>query len=308
MITPRFELSQDDDFVILAMLCPLIKGENMEFSIEENKFTFSCQPYFLRLRFPGTIVEDGREKCEWLIDEGKVKIWIPKETKGEYFYDLDMVSKLLATRNQQSSLKNGAPLIQELDNGLCDLNSERNDENELSIVTTSSKAFQNMQDGSLESSADKFHNVPDFDWEVEQTYPQISLSVKAKYGFDLNYSDALMYLSEEKHYELFGCHLDDSKATHIAYQQKRRHNEFEKFSIEHYLYDLADEDGSIAAILAKQFWFSPSQSLDSQLSTLLKVSDDISTVVYTEREQEELVGLKIKQECNLLFYFRFSIK
>ena len=265
----------------------------MEFSIEENKFTFSCQPYFLRLRFPGAIVEDGREKCEWLIEEGKVKILIPKETKGEYFYDLDMVSKLLATRNQRNSSKNGAPLIQELDDGSCELTSEHNDENGLSTVPSSSEAFPHSQD-------DKFYNVPDFDWEVEQTYPQISLSVKAKYGFDLNYSDALMFLSEEKHYELFGCYLDDLKITHITYQQERRYSEFERFSIEHYLYDLVDEDGNIAAILAKQFWFSPPQSLESQLSNSLKVSDDISTVVYTEMEQEELVSLKIKQECNFI--------
>ena len=48
MITPYFWLDQDSNFVYLHMRCPLLRAQDVEYTIEPSQFYFYCQPYFLR--------------------------------------------------------------------------------------------------------------------------------------------------------------------------------------------------------------------------------------------------------------------
>lgn len=48
MITPRFTLDQDDEFVIVRIVLPHAKLDEGEFFIEGCQFKFHLQPYFLR--------------------------------------------------------------------------------------------------------------------------------------------------------------------------------------------------------------------------------------------------------------------
>ena len=49
MITPRFELQQDDEFIIITVKAPYTKVPDTEIYMEGTDFIFSSKPYYLRL-------------------------------------------------------------------------------------------------------------------------------------------------------------------------------------------------------------------------------------------------------------------
>jgi protein SHQ1 len=48
MITPQFQLDQNDEYIIVKIHCPLIKAQDVEFYVEGTEFKFYVRPYFLR--------------------------------------------------------------------------------------------------------------------------------------------------------------------------------------------------------------------------------------------------------------------
>lgn len=85
MITPIFEIDQDQDFVIVKLRAPHIKVNTFDFYIENKTFKFYGKPYFLRLVFPSSLVEDGREKASYDIDTGIVTVLLPKKVRRLHF-------------------------------------------------------------------------------------------------------------------------------------------------------------------------------------------------------------------------------
>jgi hypothetical protein len=55
--------------------------------------------FLLRLHFPGNLVDDDRVNASYDISAGEMNIKIPKETPGEEFPDLDLLTKLLAPKS-----------------------------------------------------------------------------------------------------------------------------------------------------------------------------------------------------------------
>ena len=41
---------------------PHVRSPEVDFYVAAEEFKFSVHPYFLRLRFPGEVVEDGTER------------------------------------------------------------------------------------------------------------------------------------------------------------------------------------------------------------------------------------------------------
>ena len=68
--------------------------------------------YENRLNLPGKIVEDGREKATYNIKTSEVTVRIPKETPGEFFEDLSLLTNLMAKSKKDEKKKN--PLIEVL--------------------------------------------------------------------------------------------------------------------------------------------------------------------------------------------------
>ncbi|KAF6732315.1 SHQ1-like protein [Oryzias melastigma] len=154
MITPAFELSQDPDFLILSARVPYTRTSEFDLFVDGTDLKFAAKPYFLRLTLPGRIVEDGREKATFDIDKGLFTLRIPKETAGEHFQGLQMLTSLLAQKGSRSA----KPLVEDLSGAEGSGNAGGQEEDE-----------------------------EEFDWQIEQeVYKEKSeeeLGLLQKYGF-----------------------------------------------------------------------------------------------------------------------------
>jgi hypothetical protein len=104
MITPKFDVTQDDDFVIVRLVVPYAKLEEMDFYLVGTEFKFVMQPYFLRLTLPSDIVEDGREKAVHQRETSTLEVFLPKLRPGEVFPDLDIPTRLLPLQSDRAQL------------------------------------------------------------------------------------------------------------------------------------------------------------------------------------------------------------
>jgi protein SHQ1 len=96
-VTPRFTLSQDDDFVVVTAHVPYVRTSGAEVDIDGQTLSVFVPPYLLRLTFPAELVDDDSARAEY--DPGKengtLVVYAPKAKKGEHFPDLDFVTRLL---------------------------------------------------------------------------------------------------------------------------------------------------------------------------------------------------------------------
>ena len=105
MLTPKFEIDQDADFLIIRIYAPYIKISSVETLIDGNLFQFHCQPYFLSLHLPHPLTEDGRERACYDVDSGNFVVYAPKLKSGQDFPDLDMLTKLLTQPSKIPDLR-----------------------------------------------------------------------------------------------------------------------------------------------------------------------------------------------------------
>ncbi|XP_076262336.1 protein SHQ1 homolog [Rhynchophorus ferrugineus] len=98
MITPRFKLTQDDKCVSINIRAPYCNLRELDIDIDENVFLFSCKPYFLRLILPGNIMGNEHMKSSFDTESGEFSFICMKQNTGEYFKDLDLITKLLVPK------------------------------------------------------------------------------------------------------------------------------------------------------------------------------------------------------------------
>ena len=214
MLTPRFTLDQNDDFVLLVVHAPHIRASEVEFYVEASTFKFYCKPYFLRLTLPGRVVEDGRETCTYDVDAGDFAIALPKETAGEVFEGLDMITRLLA--KPPAAREAGAPLIE-------------------------------VVGGDEDAEAE-------IDWEAEQRpwdegeRELRGLGSAAGYGFNRRHSSVVgRALSEDP--EAVEC-ADPERMGPAEREAARVAAEDARFNPARYAGEVADEEGEVAALVA----------------------------------------------------------
>ena len=70
-------------------------------------------PYFLRLTFPGNVLEDDASSALYDPASGYLTVTLTKEMPGQEFPDLDLLAKLLAPRSSKDKPPQG-PLIEVL--------------------------------------------------------------------------------------------------------------------------------------------------------------------------------------------------
>ncbi|XP_014672596.1 PREDICTED: protein SHQ1 homolog [Priapulus caudatus] len=219
MLTPRFSIVQDADFVTLRIRAPYAKVAATDVSVDGCELRFASPPYFLRLTFDERLVEDGREAADYDVDTGFFTVRVPKETPGEEFRGLDMMTKLLAP---PATKNNARPTISEI-------GGEANDEEE--------------------------EEEEEVDWFVEQV-PMATdappLPAAFRYGFANQKSGALSAMAGE-FVGVFDV-LDPDALDLCTRRSLRLQQERDAFSDDHYLYDLHD-NADIDDILAFRPWW-----------------------------------------------------
>ncbi|KAM4650969.1 protein SHQ1 homolog [Discoglossus pictus] len=249
MITPEFKLTQEDDFLTITIKVPYAKCSETDLYIDGDDFKFYCKPYFLRLTLPGRIVEDGRQKASYDADKGSFTIRVPKETPGQSFEGLNLLTSLLAPKGKRSA----KPLIDEI-------------------------GSSNGQQGDAEDD--------DFDWQIEQTpYEEPTadvLHLQYTYGFGNLRTGVFKRLQEELNDII---DLRDPDITPASERTRRRlAAEQDKFDPDHYLADLFEDDAVQHLLSYKPWWEGALVATTSTLS----VDSREKKVTFNEREKEQM--------------------
>ncbi|XP_068714980.1 protein SHQ1 homolog [Montipora foliosa] len=267
MIPPVFDLSQDDDFVLVIIRTPYVKISDVEFYIDGTEFKFYVKPYFLRLNLPGELVEDGRESATYDLDKGTFSVKLPKLHPGEFFEDLDLLTTLLAPRRQAKSTTKA--LIEETGKG---------------------ESINEVRQENGSKSEDE-----DFDWDIEQQLPpasQENIAIAlgdAKYGF-ANQKSGIFKGREAELHEIAEIH--DPESMTLAERRKfRKEAEDVKFDEEYYLADFFNEEQIQPLLNYKPPW--SEIVLQEGKSVSIKKKDDSSRpneskVHFTDAEKDQL--------------------
>ncbi|TKC40574.1 hypothetical protein EI555_020254 [Monodon monoceros] len=203
MLTPAFDLSQDPDFLTVAIRVPYARVSEFDVYFEGVDFRFYAKPYFLR-RVPGIFT-----------------IRLPKETPGQHFEGLNMLTALLAPRKSRTA----KPLVEE--------------------IGASEVSEEGVEDDDEE-----------FDWEIEQSpyeeVPESTLNPECRYGFGNLRSGVFQRLQDELSDVI---DLKDPDSTPAAERrQKRLAAELAKFDPDHYLADFF-EDEAVKQVLEYNPWW-----------------------------------------------------
>ncbi|KAM6176851.1 protein SHQ1 homolog [Erethizon dorsatum] len=255
MLTPAFDLSQDSDFLTVAIRLPYARVSEFDVYFEGVDFKFYAKPYFLRLTLPGRIVENGSEQGSYDADKGIFTIRLPKETPGQHFEGLNMLTSLLAPRKSRTA----KPLVEEI--GASEVSEEVEDDDE------------------------------EFDWEIEQTpYEEVSesaLSPQCYYGFGNLRSGVFQRLQDELSEVIDIKNPDFTPAAER--RQKRLAAELAKFDPDHYLADFFENE-AVEQILKYSPWWNHTYS--KMMASLENSQEQESHAVLVSFSEEEKYQLR----------------
>lgn len=269
MLTPVFELSQDDEFVFVSIKTPYVKIADVDFFINDTVFKFYVKPYFLRLNLPGEIIEDGRESASYDVEKGTFSIKLPKLHPGEIFENLDLLTTLLAPKKKASL--NVKPLVE--------------------IVE--SDTIAKVDDQEDESNSDE-----EFDWEFEQHLPldnaEISLG-ETRYGF-ANQKGGIFKGREAELLEIAEITNPDSM-TPSKRRENRHAAEDAKFDEDYYLADYFNVDQIQHLLDYKPPWdvkWQQHKQNSFEDNTEHPSEQEEKTVQFTDEEKDQLRRLPNK--------------
>ncbi|QHS73919.1 Hsp90 cochaperone SHQ1 [Saccharomyces paradoxus] len=281
MITPRFNITQDEEYIFLKIFISNIRFNAMglEIVIQENMIIFHLSPYYLRLRFPHELVDDERSTAQYDSKDECINVKIGKLNKNEYFEDLDLPTKLLA---RQGDLAGADALTENID-----------------AKKAQKPLIQEVEvDGASNSFKEDVKTIGQmgegFNWEIEQKMDSIINNgiLKTKYGFD-NLYDTFISVSVSNGNDI--NELDDpehTEANNRVIERLRKENL--KFDPEYYISEYMthkygnEEDLEINGI-KELLKFTP--SIVKQYLQWYKDSANpnlVMPVEFTEREQKQM--------------------
>lgn len=252
MITPTFKVDQDNDAVHITINTPYVRVSwHCVFSWNRHSFdmwvfrlkmwicmwkaasfdsicvltfwgeqraSYARHTHTLtwtRLHFPGNIVEDDDSKAVYDPSAGQFNIRVTKETKGEHFADLDLLTKLLARTGETTAASNEPkkPLIEVV--GGVD-NDPMNEE--------------------------QIQDAIDFNWELPQEVPSTDeqLSITTQYGFNNQYSGYFTHVHESMN-EINEVN-EPEKSTVESRREQRIASENTHFDEDHYCMDYVNDE------------------------------------------------------------------
>uniref|UniRef100_A0A8C8SD69 Protein SHQ1 homolog n=1 Tax=Pelusios castaneus TaxID=367368 RepID=A0A8C8SD69_9SAUR len=265
MITPAFELSQDPDFLTITINAPYAKVSEFDVYFEGKDFKFYAKPYFLRLTLPGRIVDDGREKASYDGDKGVFTVQLPKETPGQFFEGLDMLTALLAQKKTRSA----KPLVEEIGT-------------------------------SAEVAEEEEEEEEEFVWEIEQIpyeeAAESTLHLQCFYGFGNLKSGVFQRLQDELS-DVIDIKDPDFTPTPER-RQKRLEAETAKFDPDHYLADFFEDEAIQHVLKYKPWWVDVyAKKTASQEGSNREHVSQTTFVSFSEEEREQLRKFTNKSYC-----------
>ncbi|KAF9285378.1 hypothetical protein BGZ68_003935 [Mortierella alpina] len=246
MITPAFTVSQDSDSVTIVIKAPHIKTQSVDFEVDGAVFKFNLKPYFLRLTFPGNVVDDERAKATYNVAEGDLTVVLPKETPGEDFPDLDMLTKLLVRKADLGEKQIKRPLIEVISSG-----------------------------ETLEGT-EKVERDENFDWEMPQEIRQEVFS-EVRYGFNNRYSGFFSHVQETAN-DVLDVY-DPEHATLEVRRENRIQRENDKFDDEYYMSDFMNEEEIQHILKYKTQWWNEVRDIQKGEKASNKKSKPSTTTV-----------------------------
>ncbi|XP_072454763.1 protein SHQ1 homolog isoform X2 [Notamacropus eugenii] len=173
-----------------------------------------------KLTLPGRIVENGAEDGSYDVDKGIFTLRMSKETPGQHFEGLNMLTSLLASKKSRSA----KPLVE---------------------VT-----------GSSEYPVESNEDEEDFDWEIEQSpYEELTendLNSQCHYGFGNLRTGVFKRLQDELSDVI---DVKEPDATPPAERrQQRLAAEHAKFDPDHYLADYFEDEAIRKVLKYKPWW------------------------------------------------------
>ncbi|KAF9950412.1 hypothetical protein BGZ72_007948 [Mortierella alpina] len=246
MITPAFTVSQDSDSVTIVIKAPHIKTQSVDFEVDGSVFKFNLKPYFLRLTFPGNVVDDERAKATYNVAEGDLTVVLPKETPGEDFPDLDMLTKLLVRKADLGEKQIKRPLIEVISSG-----------------------------ETLEGT-EKAERDENFDWEMPQEIRQEVFS-EVRYGFNNRYSGFFSHVQETAN-DVLDVY-DPEHATLEVRRENRIQRENDKFDDEYYMSDFMNEEEIQHILKFKIQWWNEVRDIQKGEKASSKKSKPATTVI-----------------------------
>jgi protein SHQ1 len=199
----------------------------VEINVDETLLTVHINPYFLRLNFPHSVLDDDQSSAIYDPSSGYLTVTLTKETKGQEFPDLDLLAKLLAPRHVEVPKQ---PTIEVI-------GSETSPQSELEELVDLTDAISLEQREILEAAEN--------DWQFPQTVLESSsplqLSTKRYYGFLDMYTGYFTHVAHTENdvnelgSEAESCLPEERRA-------KRLQHEEVKWDEEHYMADYVDDE------------------------------------------------------------------
>ncbi|RKP13508.1 SHQ1 protein-domain-containing protein [Piptocephalis cylindrospora] len=263
MITPKFSVDQDQEFVKVEIHAPHIRATDVELYIEGDEFKFHLAPYFLRLHLPGRVVEDDRATSSYDVAAGIITCKLPKETPGETFEGLDMLTTLLARRVERPQ----GPLIEVLEED----------------------GGEDMKHESMDEKGDPaFSEAKEFDWQLPQNLPEEPLTEAlggVKYGFNRAYSGYFLHWRERSVDEV--CEILDPEITALSDRVEQRETmENGKFDEDYYIADMVNAEDYAHVLQYRTGWWKALRDIQRKASSALTLSS---------KDQEMMLQLPRKE-------------
>ncbi|KJH42428.1 Kae1-associated kinase Bud32 [Dictyocaulus viviparus] len=95
MITPSFNIVQNDKWLIFTIHAPFAKIAELEIEYGDKIFMFFAPPYYLRVHLTREIEDNDSGTAKYDSTLGEFTIHVPKKNVGEDFPHLDMITELL---------------------------------------------------------------------------------------------------------------------------------------------------------------------------------------------------------------------
>ncbi|TFY51075.1 hypothetical protein EVG20_g11176, partial [Dentipellis fragilis] len=257
MITPRFSCTQTADSVVVSIYCPSVRAAEVEIHVDETLLSVHIAPYFLRVNFPGNVVEDDDSSAVYDPSTGYLTVTLTKETKGADFPDLDLLAKLLAPKPVSKNAPRG-PMIEVIASHEADEDEDAEPEPKPDADAdgdAADAAEQDLVDRAQGLSLDDAHLTPEQreileaaanDWQLPQKAPEEDLlslqtSVQKRYGFLDAYTGYFRHVGDsENEVNELGV---DAETLSLEERRKRRiqHEEL-KWDEEYYMADFAEDE------------------------------------------------------------------